>query len=117
MSLWLDAVNENKEDLRQLVRNYHPASSTGRRENLSITAPGAEAACVAVRELIAKESPDVSPVELFDEALKAGNIPKIYGLLNSAWFGVPESTSCWSIPGFRVAVDLLDGTIPRPDER
>lgn len=25
-----------------------------------------------------------------------------------AWFGVPESTSCWSIPGFGQAVDLLD---------
>ena len=29
-------------------------------------------------------------------------------LLNSAWFGVPESTQCWKLEGFKEAIDLLE---------
>jgi len=40
--------------------------------------------------------------------LDAQDISKAMKLLNDAWFGVPESTDCWQIYGFKEAVDLLD---------
>ena len=83
---------------------------------MTITAPNAEQAAHAVRRAIANEEADKpSPLERFDKALQDKNIGEINSLLNeinsllnSAWSGVPESTSCWRIPGFKEAVDLMD---------
>lgn len=106
---WIDRVLEHRDKLRALIVNYHPASRGFRqgRQGMPITAPGAEAACEVVRQQIKQEHAQ-DPASRFDAALASGDVYTIYGLLQSAWFGVPESTSCWSIPGFGEAVDLLD---------
>lgn len=55
------------------------------------------------------------PVTRFNAALSAGDVGAIMTVLNEAWFGVPESTSCWRIQGFAEAVGLLEA--PLDDDR
>jgi len=110
----MKVVRANEDVLRDLIGRYHPVNL---RPHLGtdamspdITAPQAERACEIVRKAIAKESficPDVQ----FNVALQNDDAATIASLLQSAWFGVPESTGCWSIPGFSIAVDLLDDPI------
>jgi hypothetical protein len=74
---------------------------------LPVTAPAAQEACNAICAEIAQRSPE-TPVLRYDVALAKQDVSTIQTLLQEAWFGVPESTSCWLIPGFTVLVDLLD---------
>jgi hypothetical protein len=105
-STWMQKVLEHQKNLRDLIANYHPAMNQPKK-NLPITAPNAERACEVVRESIRTKEPQ-NPLERWDKAIQEKNIPVIDSLLNGAWFGVPESTYCWGIPGFREAVDLMD---------
>jgi hypothetical protein len=114
---WIDQAREHADDLRSLVSEYHPTCILGRKRSHDhpITAPNAESACRAIRSKIAVEQemkPDA--VGRFDQALAVGDWQTISCLLSDAWFGVPESTSCWSIRGFSAAVDLMDD--PPEDE-
>lgn len=105
----LSKVKENKDDLASLIHGYHPASKGGiRNHNMPITAPGPEVACGVARERIRAEYEGKHPIEKFHAAVESGDINVIYSLLSDTWFGVPESTSCWGIQGFAVAVDLMD---------
>jgi hypothetical protein len=104
---WLQKVEKNKVVLRQFLQAWHPSSQQMSGEKLPITAPNAENACAAIRESIKRREQE-NPLERWDRALQKGDVQVIYSLLNSAWFGVPESTECWSIPGFKEAVDLLE---------
>jgi len=127
---WIDYARLHAEKLGKLIADYHPAarpirpdSSLAEMEsalspNLPITAQGAEMSCEKVRRMIrekykAGDKPD--PVVDFAAAVASGNVAKINTLLNAAWFGVPESTSCWRIPGFKEAVDLIEDP-PEPTE-
>ena len=85
-----DIVNKKLEDI---VNSYHP--SKGRNYSKTITAPIAEAARQDVVAEIGREGPiDIkSSIDNKDE-------DKLITALNETWFGVPESTDCWSIPGF-----------------
>ena len=108
---WIRKVKQHAADLRDLLDNYHPSSVPRKALPVfEITAPGAEEVCKQVRgEIADRESEiDKTPVARFDAAIVAGNAAAIYSLLDSAWFGVPESTSCWHIRGFAEAVDLID---------
>lgn len=108
---WLSKAKDNKEDLFSLILNYHPASNERMRQsNLPITAPNPEAACEYVREKIRNKYEEifVTPTEEFHTALESDDIDTIYSILSAVWFGVPESTSCWRIQGFAIAVDLMD---------
>jgi hypothetical protein len=122
---WLQKVNENGAALRQLVSDWHPSArrpAAIQREAvllddgtaiavevpaMTITAPQAEQACQQVRTMIRKDEP-ADPLERWDRAIASGDMGEIYTLLDGAWFGVPESIECWSIPGFRLACDLMD---------
>ena len=128
---WLQKVADNAFSLRQLVADYHPSARRPAvyqrdaviftdgdvvavdAEQMPITAPNAERACQEVRRKIRAEEPD-DPLVRWDRAVAGGDIGAINSLLNAAWFGVPESTECWSIPGFGVACDLMDDL---PDEQ
>ena len=103
---WLYKAREHQDDLRSLVGNYHPSAGKPRHQ-MRITAPAAEAACERIRASIATREKE-DPVVRFDRALMTGDIHEVNTVLNEAWFGVPESTSCWNIRGFSVAVDLMD---------
>jgi hypothetical protein len=109
---WLAKATEHKEKLLSLIKTYHPASHAihaKKSHDLPITAPNAEFACRAVREKInAEEGHLAYPCDRFNSALDAGDWSTISSLLNGAWFGVPESTSCWGIEGFSEAVDLIE---------
>lgn len=116
-SAWLEKVNAHKDALRTPIQNYHPASRGGTTHRMKITAPNAEVACSDIRAKIAAEDADKPlPVDRFDAALAKGDVVEIDSLLNAAWFGVPESTECWNIPGFSVACDLLDDMPREPNE-
>lgn len=114
-SRWLQQVTDHASALRQLVGDYHPSTQRSRPFPVGpITAPGAEDACRQVRGMIREEEPE-DPLARWDKALAQSDIDTLNSLLESAWFGVPESTECWNIPGFSVAVDLLDDP-PEQDE-
>lgn len=109
---WLAKAKANQGKLIALVSSYHPGSG-GYREPSDLflpSAPAAEAACQVVREKIQQEEKLIgpSPVVRFTKALAEDNWREVYSLLDSTWFGVPESTSCWRLEGFSEAVDLLD---------
>jgi hypothetical protein len=115
-----------------LIADYHPSArrpAALKREavlmtdgeavivdaaTMPITAPAAEQACQHVRTQIRKEEPD-DPLTRWDRAITSGDIGEIDSLLNGAWFGVPESTGCWNIPGFNEAVDLMDDPPMEPE--
>jgi hypothetical protein len=105
-SQWMQVVHDNAEALRNLVAEWHPSA---RRVGsaMVITAPNAELACDSIRRKIRHEEPD-DPVAKWDKAIATEDIGAIMSLLSSTWFGVPESTECWSIPGFGVACYLMD---------
>jgi hypothetical protein len=111
---WIAYAMEHRSDLATLLRRYHPVQRDPQSrpqefvsDLLPITAPTAEAACENIREDIRRNF-EGDPVTHFEEALQRRDVGTILGLLNQAWFGVPESTSCWRIPGFREAVNLMD---------
>lgn len=116
---WMRTVKENQDRLLRLIHDYHPASAAYRHATapMPITAPGAEQACETVRQEIRQEEIDrsESPETRFLKAILSHDIHAVYSLLSAAWFGVPESTECWRIPGFGVAVDLLDDPPDTPD--
>ena len=104
---WVETARRHAKALANLVELYYPASrSDAHRPSLPITAQRAEEASVSVRGSVLRRggNPAIEP----QEALVSGDHVKIKRLLGEAWFGVPESTSCWGIEGFREAVDLLD---------
>jgi len=107
---WLARFNQHKEVLTSFVAGWHPRSILyGKQENveLPITAPNAEIACEEARS-------QIGPVDVFkkwSKAVQEQDADTLSQMLSSAWFGVPESTSCWQITGFKEAVDLLDDPI------
>jgi len=118
-SEWMDKFEKQKHVLRLFVKSWHPGSTEYELAGgggLPITAPSAESACGIIRSRIRKEGHNV--MKEFDRALENRDYPELYSLLQSAWFGVPESTDCWSLPGFREAVGLLeDGPSDPLDEK
>ena len=112
---WLSAAASDAYELKDLLRHYHPASPlTADRLQMRITARGAEDACIVVRNDI-RQNFEGDPVAQFDEALAEKNVGKINTLLNDAWFGVPESTECWTVTGFAEAVALIED-LPEDEE-
>lgn len=112
--LWIEKVKIHADVIRDFISRYHPANPYPIEEDISfnITAPQAEGACEHIRELIRNESNIYIHTDIqFDMALQNEDCGTLAYLLEAAWIGVPESTSCWSIPGFSIAVDLLDDFI------
>ena len=110
---WMEQARRDREKLVGLIRGYHPSVGTVRTLDTPITAPAAEAAAEVIRSRIKRlQTTDV--VAQFNTALDNGEFKSAYAVLSDTWFGVPESTSCWGIEGFKEAVDLLDD--PPEDE-
>jgi len=104
---WLALACLERPALASLIRNYHPSNRKTAPKPLKTSAPAAQAACNLICKKIAAES-DQSPDIRFSNALALGDVAEIHNLLSDTWFGVPETTGCWKIRGFKVAVDLLD---------
>jgi len=105
-SEWTEIIDKHWDDLKSLVMDYHPRANYNPQE-MPITAEGAEMACEVVRRQIASEGSPVTE-DLLENLKSQGNADELMSLFGSAWFGVPESTSCWSIPGFREMCNLLE---------
>ncbi len=110
---WLEEAKANKSALVEFVANFHPSNRLGVPE-AEITAANAQAACDVVCSMIVAEGKEVEPVKQLEAAIESGDVSKIMSLLNSAWFGTPETTECWQYTGFREAVSLLED--PPKDE-
>lgn len=116
--LWAAKVIENQEVLRNLIARYHPANTRPHEASdvmdSSITAPNAERACEAVRKVIRSQTLDHPEVQ-FNLAVQKQDWTAVANLFEQSWFGVPESTDCWSIPGASLMVDLMDDPIDFDD--
>lgn len=105
---WFEQADRVLPKLAALVRAYHPA--TQKLDALPehrITAGAAELACIDVRSEIRSTSVG-DPVVRLTDAIRERRYWGTLAILNDAWFGVPESTACWSIEGFAEAVALLE---------
>jgi hypothetical protein len=105
-----ELVKKNWPDLYLLIQNYHPSASHRKLDpGMPITAHAAEAACESLRKVIQKDQDNMpDPVKRAREAKDAKDAETLWGILNETWIGVPESTSCWNIPGFSVMVEILE---------
>ena len=106
---WIQQVINNRPALKSLINDWHPSKRGEYVGDITITAKNAEAACRVIRRQI-KEEFKGDVILKFDEAIDAKEWKTIYRILSDTWFGVPESLDCWSIRGFKEAVDLLDDT-------
>lgn len=113
---WIHYAKTHKDKLVTFLNDWHPSSNGQiKYHEMKITAMNAERACEVVRQEVRKKQQESNPVEQFEFALKCNDIETINRLLNSAWFGVPESTGCWNQIGFREAVELMDD-LPEGDD-
>ena len=111
---WWNTFNKNIVNLRKLVEVYHPTSEPVKHTDLHISTAGAEAAGEVVRNVI-RSNAKQSGLEIFDAAAKSKDAPKLIRILNEAWFGLPESMSSHSLPGFGSLCDLCEGIDDLPD--
>lgn len=112
---WFEQADRVLPKLVALVRAYHPATQTmDALPAHRITAGNAELACIEIRSEIRAQAPNGDPATRLWNAVRTRNLSETMLILNQAWFGVPESTSCWSIEGYPEAVALLED--PPEDE-
>lgn len=102
---WFQDIERHKEVLISIIEKYHPSRKI--KSDLKITAAKAEKVCELIRSKIKDETKE-DVLLLFERALKEENVTVILRILNDVWFGVPESTDCWKIPGFKELVDLIE---------
>lgn len=112
---WIKVANDEMELLCSFIAKWHPGSKARNPDPMTITAPSPENFRRIMEARIEKEQTQ-DPVIEFREAIQAEDVGKAIGILNGAWCGVPESTSCWRIPGFPEAVDLMDDPPEDPRE-
>lgn len=110
---WWTLLGDHKEELRNLVIDYHPAGFV-RRQSETITAPDAEETrrrmCEEIRQVV-----QTDPLLDFTAALESRDGPKMLLILNEVWMGVPENRD-WPV-GFDVLCDLCsDGDVVYGDE-
>jgi hypothetical protein len=113
---WLGRVRQQSGTLERFIGDWHPSSHSyddAAAFGMTITAPAAQTACDIVSAAIARNEKNDNPVGRFWRAVAEGDCRVIISLLDQAWFGVPESTECWSIEGFREAVGILENA---PDD-
>jgi len=105
---WFAQAERDMDQIADVVRAYHPVNrQVATRPGDQVTAHGAERACQEARDHVRRNF-EGDPVAQFKEAIQERNFPFAFSILNGTWFGVPESTSCWQIPGYRELVDLLE---------
>lgn len=115
-SEWIAKVEQHRDVLLSFVRKWHPSNGATPDHNLPITAHVAEAARQSAVKALALVTPNIFPASAFEKALAEKDYATIYTLLQEAWMGVPESTSCWRITGFAEAVDLLDDPVEQEED-
>lgn len=103
---WWEFVDEHQDDLINCVRQFHPNSHTDYHPSreFMITASNAEAACERVRQAITKNN--VGDPVLLAKMYILDRDPQLALILNETWFGAPESTDVFHVPGFGVLCDL-----------
>ena len=108
---WLEKAHTDMDLLVDFVAAWHPRkcglTPASMTRQLPITAPDANVACGRISIEIARTTaPD--PAGRLRTAIDRCDVEAAYNLLSEAWFGVPESTRCWRIPGFSQAVGLIE---------
>jgi hypothetical protein len=106
---WLEQCRQNGSVLLEVVGNYYPYRGNEPHSIGPITAKSAQCVCDTIcASIINEESSSLDPSARFGVALERGDVAALSSMLSSTWFGVPESTSCWGVTGFKELVDLLD---------
>jgi len=108
-SEWLESCKSNRSSILSCIGQYHPASHRFQPASVdTATAELAQKACNHISEEIRSEAGVEPPSVAFAAALESGDIGTLSQLMNQTWFGVPENTNCWSIPGFSEMVELIE---------
>ena len=111
---WIATFNRSKNELRDLIAQFHPSvkahTSALTKKTYKVTASSAEEACKVVRKQI-RQMESQNPITVFDTLAEnpAIHIKELTSLLSGAWFGLPESSSVRSLPGFFELCDLCEG--------
>lgn len=93
---WWKLVDENWENLKSLINMFHPANKF--TPKMTITANRVE----KVRQSLIKKITSIPDYE----KLKNDRDPGLANVLESTYWGIPESTDCWNYPGFGILCDL-----------
>lgn len=103
-------AKSTQEAVLDLIKNYHPVYRSLRSKATDkITAISAELACTNIRKSIQDSTPEsFVPTQAYVKAIEDKDIATIMKILNDTWFGVPETTMCWTFKGFKQAVDLIE---------
>lgn len=106
MQEWWAELDKHWDKLLPIIQQYHPSRTESYEPGPSVIL--AEHACENVRRKIRQEGP-IGPTF----AKETRNYEMMSSILSGTWFGVPETTGCWDIEGFRELVSLLEDP---PDE-
>jgi hypothetical protein len=117
---WIDTFNRSKNELRDLVEQFHPSvkahTSALTKKTYKVTASSAEH---SIRQLIrrTRQMEPQNPLTIFDVLAEdpALHNKELTSLLSGAWFGLPESRSVRSLPGFFELCDLCEGVDKEED--
>jgi hypothetical protein len=96
---WWQKLEDNAGSLRNLVKDYYPR---GQKHAAQIAAPAAE----AIAEVVRPTYEDIDGLFLFDAARTLRDTPAMHSVLSGTWWGLPESESVRSLPGFGALCDL-----------
>lgn len=102
---WWDKVEKSKPSLLGLIDRFYPSKLKKPEWVGEITAAAAEAACQLVRDQIDR----ANPAGDFESAIVKRDSAIVLTILSDTWFGMPESVTCRSEPGFWDLCDLLEG--------
>ena len=93
---WWDFLDKSWEDVEELIARFHPFYK--RKFKMPITAGPVEIICIGERAKIAKSCQEDPVVKA--KRLKEAKDPKIAGIFEEVWIGMPESASVREVNGF-----------------
>jgi len=108
---WWQFVDKYWDDLQNIILNYYPNQSDFPEDGwpLSDKLQKPQQACNAVIKKLRKENPiwqDRGSFKDYVNNLKETRDVKLDNIFQASWFGMPESGSSRSVPGFYVFCDL-----------
>jgi len=109
---WWRFVDENWSSLQNIILSYYPNQSDFPKDGWPLPErelQNPQRACNVVIKQIRKEKPiwsNKGRSKKYIDTLKENQDPELATILNSTWFGMPESASSRRVDGFYIFCDL-----------